>query len=103
MDDSPRILRGTAFLVVSRHRGFPAKLKIDRVTKRAPALARDEIALQVEMRVPAEYFERPSLRAVIEVSPGDLMQTVDVQQVAEQVRQATGLEIVVVEPEQEGD
>ena len=92
----------TFYLVVSRKtRGVGLQ---GRLTARTPALARNELALELNIRIPRALFEKPALQASITV-PNDApvgSQVITAEMadnVADLLRQQTGLHVSVSVPD----
>lgn len=99
--------QGEAYLVLRgvppRYAGYDWALRFERVVSKKPAVGRDEIALQLRIRVPAALFEKPTLGATISVN-GDVPQMdltpETVTTVQDLIRAQTGLDVqlTVVKP-----
>lgn len=96
----PKIREGTAYLVMKPHKYGELAL---RLTKRPPSLAADEVAVRVEIRVPDLMFNRPALEARIELPDQPAQTRVDLEAAVKQVQAATGLQLVILEPEEASD
>lgn len=76
-----------------------------RLTKQRPALASDEIAVEINLVVPAALFEKPTLKIEAEI-PADAAIATEIpaevqDNIAEVIRDQTGLKVEIVVPEEE--
>lgn len=78
----------SGYLIINEHGGL-------RATKRRPALADNEIAIELTLDVPRTPFQRPALRAVIVLSEAQPIQlTAEVMAtIADAIRAATDMPI----------
>ena len=96
---------GTTYLIVSGRKGYGWELGGFRTRKTKPDLARDEVAIKLELKLPAALFEKPTLGAAITVE-GDVP-TIDlspetVETIQDVIRSTSGLDVqlTVVPPDE---
>lgn len=110
-------VNGTFYLALSLRTGIGEPcLNLPRITKNKPSLGRDEIMMQLDLRVPRELFAKPTLQADITIpSDGLAPRTINadiIEGVRDLISQAglavelnvTGADVVAVDDEtrQEG-
>lgn len=100
-------LGGSFYLIAALNRRlrYSSRALSFRVTKGAPTLKRDEVAIKVNVSLPEALFNRPSLSATIKVDPEDapkkVIETVVLDNIKATLRKELDIdmEISVVENE----
>lgn len=101
--DKPARIELDFWLVVKlgpRNGSWPSRPSV-RVTADHPKMERAERAINLKMTLPVALFETPSITATINVETPAERVEIDVPALAESVRQAIGMDVLieVVEPE----
>jgi hypothetical protein len=82
------------------------KITVSRVTKTAPALERQEIAIRISLDIPEILFTRSALQADITIPESTKLQSVidaeTIDNIENAIKQQTGVDVkLTIEPEKE--